>query len=515
MAEQVTTTQRQDLPAWAQPFGYAMMNWLMPTLFPNVETKGYDKDGKPILELNDPVDYEKANGPLLPHLKDFNPLETFGHYGAVSQATDQIGMNKATNQWITDSLSRGAEGVADTPQDFARMDQMFNLAGPLAGATRTSLLDALMGRPQEAASQKYLDSMYGKGANAAENAAYNLLGPQRNLATDASTWNYAGPMAGAARSQSMKEITGQMLNDPLFGAAKQQQMNTINGRYMNPNSNPYLSANVDSALKAVSDNYRYATAPSTDAQFARAGSFGGSAHQQTKQMKQFELGRNLSDLANSMYGQNYAQERQNQLGAIQGERGQYAQERQNQIGATQGSLAQALQSLMSERQMQYGTQESALQRALQAAQDERSGWRQMTDNNATRLQQGSEAELNRALQLQSIMPELMKSQYLPYDAMRTIGAEYRNLGNQNNQIDYQNQLTKFQWPFNVYNILGAGLAQATGGQGVTTQTAPNANAANPWAQGLGGATLGVQALSGLGSALGYGSQPAPAPQKVN
>lgn len=469
MADNIVQTSRQDLPEWAQPLGLGQEQLLLQYLFP---------DGKWVSDPNGPFknktkfDFgstmpsaERLGMPMLQNTK-FNPLETMGQWGAVGQSQKNIGINDQSMQWIQDALGRGVAGVDDAPQDFARTDQTYNLAGPIAGATRSSLLDLINGNVAQGANQKYLDAMYGKTANAADQSAYNALAGQ-GQANDANRFDYAGQNAGAAN---------------------QQALNTINGGYLGPNSNPYLRANVDAASKAVADNYKYATAPGTDAQFARAGSFGGSAHQQTKNMQQFDLGRNLSDLANTMYGSNYNTERGNQLGAIQN---------QQSLGMT------ALQSALSRAQT---TQENALNRGSGLAQDAMGGQRQLTDNSATRQQQGSEAELNRAVQLQSLLPQLMQSQYLPYDVQRTIGAEGRAMTDQNNQINYQNQNSLFQLPFNLLNIMGANLGSATGGQGVTTQTSTNPNNVGTGAQVAGGLGLGVSALSNLGSFLMGGNQ---------
>lgn len=93
--------------------------------------------------------------------------------------------------------------------------------------------------------------------------------------------------------------------------AAQQMMDTTNGRYLN--GNPYLDNVVNNALGDITRNYQQAVAPATDASFARAGAFGGSAWQQAQQNNQRTLEEQLGKTASSMRYNDYGQERQNQL----------------------------------------------------------------------------------------------------------------------------------------------------------------------------------------------------------
>lgn len=502
MAETNSTT-RQDLPDWARPYGGAGFSSLISWLFPNqTRTPTGNENWPENIELGAPASYDEIGGPLAPFLTGFNQWEQSGQQMALNQILKNQPVRDSSQQWMLDTLGGPSS-------DLARQYETYMTGGPVAGASRLGLMDALTGRPQEAASQSLLDAMYGGTANQAQQAAYNTLGNQRDLATDASTWSYAGPLAGQARQQSLAELRGDALNNPLFGAAQARQMDTIQGGFLSPESNPYLQSNLDTGLKSITDAYRYATAPSTAAQFARSGSFGGSAHQQTQGMQQFEMGRNLTDFANQFLGDNFARERQNQLAAISGERGQYAQERANQLGALGQERGYTQSALEAERGRQYGTQENALQRALQGALDERGGWRSMLDNQLTRGMQASEGELGRGVQAQSLVPDLMQSTYQDADVLRSLGSEYRNFTDAQNQINYQNQQQQFQWPFRLYDIIGSGLASFTGGGGVTTQTSSNPNALSSGAQGAGLGMLGVGALSNLGSWL-YPQQQQPA-----
>lgn len=81
------------------------------------------------------------------------------------------------------------------------------------------------------------------------------------------------------------------------------------------NNNPYFDATVQKSMGDITRNYQDAIAPATDANFARAGAFGGSAWQQANERNQRALGEALGNTSNAMRSGNYQQERQNQMQA--------------------------------------------------------------------------------------------------------------------------------------------------------------------------------------------------------
>lgn len=91
--------------------------------------------------------------------------------------------------------------------------------------------------------------------------------------------------------------------------------NTIGGSYLNPGTNPYLDATFNAASRGLVNQYQTATAPSLMTAAQRAGVSGGSAEAQQRDINQYGLGVNLSDLATQIYGGNYAAERQRQMQA--------------------------------------------------------------------------------------------------------------------------------------------------------------------------------------------------------
>jgi hypothetical protein len=104
-----------------------------------------------------------------------------------------------------------------------------------------------------------------------------------------------------------------------------QAMSTLQGAYLGPESNPWLGRTYDAAARSMTDNYNMATAPGLMTAAQRAGQFGSSAMDESMAYSRFGLGENLNNLATSIYGGNYAQERQNMMnmqnmlpGAVQG-----------------------------------------------------------------------------------------------------------------------------------------------------------------------------------------------------
>jgi len=81
------------------------------------------------------------------------------------------------------------------------------------------------------------------------------------------------------------------------------------------NQNPYFDQTVQKSMGDITRNYQEAIAPQTDANFARAGAFGGSAWQQANERNQRGLGEALGNTSNAMRSGNYSQERQNQMQA--------------------------------------------------------------------------------------------------------------------------------------------------------------------------------------------------------
>lgn len=126
-------------------------------------------------------------------------------------------------------------------------------------------------------------------------------------------------IAGLDPSQQMgmNLTAGQALNGfQGQGEAGDNYQALMRGDYLSPDSNPWLAANAQKAMSDITNAYRTGTKPQTDAAAARAGAFGGSAWQQMVSNNERQLGDSLGNAANQFYGQNYANERQNQMAGL-------------------------------------------------------------------------------------------------------------------------------------------------------------------------------------------------------
>lgn len=86
-------------------------------------------------------------------------------------------------------------------------------------------------------------------------------------------------------------------NQATLGSYQNMMNKTLNGDYLNLSTNPYWQAQSD----AITTAYNKGVKPSTDAAFARAGAFGGSAYNDQVQNNQASLGSSLSNLAGNIY----------------------------------------------------------------------------------------------------------------------------------------------------------------------------------------------------------------------
>lgn len=104
------------------------------------------------------------------------------------------------------------------------------------------------------------------------------------------------------QTQAIELQAGRALSgSPVTSAANTNAAATLNGSFLDPSSNPYLSATYDQAAGKVRAGL--------DAQFSGAGRYGSGAHQAAS-------GDALANLATQLYGGNYNAERTNQLRAL-------------------------------------------------------------------------------------------------------------------------------------------------------------------------------------------------------
>ena len=155
---------------------------------------------------------------------------------------------------------------------------------------------------------------------------------------------------------NIADFAGDESTKQMIGAAGEDLTKTFRGDYLNPETNPYLRQTYDAASRALTDEYSGSTAPTIMSEALRAKAFGSSAHQEYADRAKYQLGQNLSDLATSIYGGNYSQERDRQLTAQQ-----LMPAYQQSALFPQQAAFEASGTRQSQQQLEYDT---ALQNAL-------------------------------------------------------------------------------------------------------------------------------------------------------
>lgn len=141
----------------------------------------------------------------------------------------------------------------------------------------------------------------GKQKNTTSNAPWAGVQPYMSDAFSRAQSLASQQSPNAMQTQSY-DMTKQLATngDPMNQSANNLNNQTLSGAFLSPDSNPYLKQNVNTALDAVQSR--------VNSQFS-GNNYGSSANQET-------LTRNLADTAAQMYGQNYANERGNQMAAM-------------------------------------------------------------------------------------------------------------------------------------------------------------------------------------------------------
>lgn len=142
-----------------------------------------------------------------------------------------------------------------------------------------------------------------EGASQLSNTPYQPYGGQR--IADFTPFQNQGFNMVNTQSGWGQGITGQGVG---------QLSSTLGGDYLQ--GNPYVDAIVGQAQGDLADQYRYATAPANMAMASRSGSLDNSGVAGKDMMDRFSLARAMGDVENQIRYGNYAQERQNQLGAV-------------------------------------------------------------------------------------------------------------------------------------------------------------------------------------------------------
>lgn len=123
-----------------------------------------------------------------------------------------------------------------------------------------------------------------------------------------------------------------MGGNPLANASQDQLRRTVSGEYLN--GNPFLAGTFDAGSRQITDAYNRAVGGQT-AGFAGSGRTGSGMQAFYQNQQNDTLARNLGDLYNQTYYNNYATERQNQMNASQ-LAPQFAQMDYDNLNALQG-----------------------------------------------------------------------------------------------------------------------------------------------------------------------------------
>jgi hypothetical protein len=109
------------------------------------------------------------------------------------------------------------------------------------------------------------------------------------------------------------DMWGQTAN--AYGGIDAARQGLLGVTQQTPGQNPYLDQVISKSMGDITRNYQDAIAPQTDANFARAGAFGGSAWQQANERNQRGLGEALGNTANQMRYQDYGDTQSRQMQA--------------------------------------------------------------------------------------------------------------------------------------------------------------------------------------------------------
>lgn len=100
--------------------------------------------------------------------------------------------------------------------------------------------------------------------------------------------------------------------NPLNTAANKTALDTIQGGFLDPSTNPWLKKTFSAGADDVTRAYQTATAPQTAANFSGSGRYGSPGYRLANESNERTLGSTLDNLATSIYGGNYQQERNRQ-----------------------------------------------------------------------------------------------------------------------------------------------------------------------------------------------------------
>lgn len=270
-----------------------------------------------------------------------------------------------------------------------------------------------------------------------------------------------------------------------LGGANNQLSNTVSGAFMGYSpgtnqylgqttsvgtnallgqNNPYLQSAIDAAQGDITRQFNNSIANNTDAAFARAGAFGGSAWQQAQSDNANQLAQNLGRVSNDMRMADYGLQAQ----------------------LSEADIARRIQAQQTDLARNAGLDQAALQMRNENFNNERA----------------------RQLQASMLMPQLAQAGYANSQALLGIGDAQQALNQGQLDVAYQNWINQQNYPYQQLDVMANAIRSTMGAGGTTTQTGPNPYQRNSTASALGGAlggfTMGNMLVPGIGGIVGGG-----------
>ncbi len=241
------------------------------------------------------------------------------------------------------------------------------------------------------------------------------------------------------------------------------------------NSNPYIDATFESAARPMMRSFSEGVMPGIQGNFAKAGRYGSGAQANAEDQAIDQYGRALGDLATNIYGQNYAQERQNQMSAASTIGSAYSQERANQLGAISGLSGRDLTG--------EGLRLSAAGAADSAWKAERGRELQGATTAAGLSQNSAQQIYQQQLAAAGMLPGIAEQDYADAAKLGGVGSAYEQFLQQQQLAPYD-QLARYQ---------GA-ITGNYGGTALGSTKQPASNTYGNIAQGAAGLALTAKGL---------------------
>ena len=155
-------------------------------------------------------------------------------------------------------------------------------------------------------------ALAGPAANSLQNSAANLSNVASNGTALANLSNIGNNLSNLANNgnavNQLSNIGNGLSSLANTGPAANSLAATANGQFLG--ANPYLDSQFGAASNALKNAFMTATAPQTDSAMEAAGRYGSGILSNSQGVNQQAYGKSLADLASSIYGTDYTNERQ-------------------------------------------------------------------------------------------------------------------------------------------------------------------------------------------------------------